>query len=161
MPRLFIYNTEAQENKNEQVRLALTKQFSVMMKRLWYGITFPSAILTLIFGPAIMFMGHWNKTLFDTSGRWLLIKLCFVLLLYCYFFSLQKILKQQLKGIFKYSSTQLRIWNEVATILLIAIVFLATVKNAISLIYGIIGLVLFILILMSAIKIYKMIREKK
>lgn len=161
MPRLFIYNTEAQENKNEEVRNVLTKQFSVMMKRLWYGITFPSAILTLLFGPAIMFMGHWDKTLFESSGRWLLIKLCFVLLLYIYFFSLQKILKQQLKGIFKYSSMQLRVWNEVATIFLIAIVFLAVVKSAISLVYGVVGLILFIAVLMSAIKIYKKIREKK
>lgn len=156
MPRLFIYNTEAQQNDNLAIREALTKQFSVMMKRLWYGITFPSAIITLILGPLI-----WFEKYDFSLPAWLLIKLCFVLLLYVYFFSLQKILKQQLKGIFKYSSMQLRVWNEVATILLIAIVFLAVVKSAISLVYGIVGLILFIVVLMSAIKIYKKIRENK
>ena len=92
--------------------------------------------------------------------QWLLIKLIFVVLLYAYFISLHTIFKQQQKGIFKYTSQQLRIWNEVATIFLIAIVMLAVVKQAISFIWGLIGLVLFIIVLMSAIRIYKMIRSK-
>ena len=115
MPRLFIYNTEANE-KEEPSKTILHEQFSVMMKRLWFGITFPSAILTLIFGTVVMFKGGWDQVLLNEQGRWLLVKLCLVLLLYIYFFSLHKIFKQQLKGVFKYSSQQLRIWNEVATI---------------------------------------------
>ena len=160
MPRLFIYNTEANE-KEEPAKTILQQQFSVMMKRLWFGITFPSAILTLIFGLIIMFKGGWHKVLLDEQGRWLLIKLCFVLLLYIYFFSLNKIFKQQQKGIFKYSSQQLRIWNEVATIFLVAIVMLATVKQSISFVWGLVGLICFVILLMSAIKIYKIIRQKK
>ncbi len=46
MPRFFIYNAEAGD-KPEAVRAALREQFGVMMKRLWYGITWPSAVLTL------------------------------------------------------------------------------------------------------------------
>jgi len=65
------------------------------------------------------------------------------------------------KGIYKWTSTQLRIWNEVATILLFAIVFLAVLKNAVSWIFGLIGLILLSLILMSAVKIYKYYRTKK
>jgi putative membrane protein len=160
MPRLFIYNTEAGE-KNETARTILRQQFTVMMKRLWLGTTWPSAILTLIFGPLAMFMGNWNKTLFESPGRWLLIKLIFVVLLYFYFFSLHSIYRQQLRGKFKYSSQQLRIWNEVATIFLVAIVILAVVKESISLVWGLVGLAGFIVILMSAIKIYKAIRSKK
>jgi putative membrane protein len=64
-----------------------------------------------------------------------------------------------MKGIFKYSSQQLRIWNEVATILLIAIVMLATVKESISFVWGIIGMLLFIALLLVAIKIYKNLRK--
>ncbi len=158
MPRLFIYNTEA-ESKNEEAKKILHEQFEVMMKRLWYGITVPSALLTLVFGPIVMFAEGWNKHLFDDAGRWLLIKLIFVFFLYLYFISLHKIFKQQLKGIYKYSSQQLRIWNEVATIFLVAIVFLAVVKQSISLVWGLIGLILFIIILMSAIRIYKMMRK--
>ena len=160
MPRLFVYNTEA-ESKPEPAKRILHEQFEMMMKRLWYGITIPSAVLTLILGPAVMFHDGWNKILFDEPGRWLLIKLIFVVFLYLYFISLHKIFKQQLKGIYKYSSQQLRIWNEVATIFLVAIVMLAVVKQGISLIWGLGGLILFIIVLMSAIKIYKMIRSGK
>jgi putative membrane protein len=70
-------------------------------------------------------------------------------------------MKQMAKGIYKWTSTQLRIWNEVATLLLFAIVFLAVLKNGISWIYGVVGLVVLALILMSAVKIYKYYRMKK
>jgi protoporphyrinogen IX oxidase len=159
MPRLFVYNTET-ESKPEDAKKILHEQFEMMMKRLWYGITFPSAILTLILGPVVMFNEGWDKLLFDEPGRWLLIKLIFVIFLYGYFFSLHKIFKQQLKGIYKYTSQQLRIWNEVATIFLVAIVMLAVVKQGMSLVWGLGGLILFIIVLMSAIKIYKLIRSK-
>src|ERR687893_325973 len=77
MPRLFIYNTEAKE-KPQAVSDVLHEQFNVMMKRLWYSITWPSAILTLIFGFIVMFQGNWNRVLLDREGGWLLVKLCFV-----------------------------------------------------------------------------------
>jgi protoporphyrinogen IX oxidase len=157
-PRLFIYNTEANE-KPLEVKNALQEQFRIMMKRLWYGITWPSAILTLIFGITVMLNGNWHKLLGDASGKWLVIKLAFVVLLYSYHYSLHIVFKQQMKDVFKYSSQQLRIWNEVATILLIAIVMLATVKESISFVWGIIGMLLFITLLMSAIKIYKNLRK--
>lgn len=151
MPRLFIYTTEAQE-KSEQEKAILTNQFLIMSKRLWYGITWPSAILTLIFGT-------WMGILYGTLANWLLIKICFVVVLYGYHFSLHILYKQQSKGIFLYSSPQLRIWNEVATIFLIAIVMLAVVKQGISLVYGLAGLILLIILLFSAIKLYKSMRK--
>src|SRR5450755_4338244 len=112
--RLFVYHTEAAA-KSEPERTILLQQFRVMIRRLWLGITWPSAILTLIFGP-------WLLLLLGYMPTWLWIKLGFVLGLYGYHFSLQYIYKQQMKGIFRYSSQQLRIWNEVATIFLVAIV---------------------------------------
>ena len=66
-----------------------------------------------------------------------------------------------MKGIFRFTSNQLRIWNEVATILLIAIVMLVTVKQNMSWAWGIIGLLLFTGLLMSAIKIYKLVRNSR
>lgn len=160
MPRFFIYNTEA-ETKPELEQKILRKQFEIMMTRLWYGITWPSAILTFILGPLVMSVGGWNQTIFTPEGRWLLLKLIFVIFLYLYFFSLHRIYRQQLHGTFKYTSQQLRIWNEVATIFLVAIVMLAVVKNSASFVWGLIGLIGFVLILMSAIRVYKVIREKK
>jgi putative membrane protein len=156
--RLFIYNTEA-NSKSEPERSILQKQFSIMIRRLWLGITWPSAILTLIFGPWVMLNGNWDKILMDAAGRWLLIKLLFVVLLYVYHFTLHSIYKQQARGIFKYSSQQLRVWNEVATIFLVPIVMLATVKSSISWLWGLVGLIGFVIILMSAIKIYKSLRK--
>lgn len=156
--RLFIYNTEANE-KPEPERSILQKQFSIMIKRLWFIITWPSAILTLILGPWVMINAGWDKTLFQPAGKWLLIKLIFVLLLYVYHFSLHRIYKQQAKGIFKYSSQQLRIWNEMPTILLVAIVMLAVVKQNISLVWSLVGLIGLGVLLMSAIRVYKMLRK--
>jgi len=152
MPRLFIYNTEAND-KPAEAQALLHDQFKTMMKRLWYGITVPSGVLTLIFGP-------WMWIMLGALPQWLFVKLIFVVLLYAYFLSLHIIFKQQQNGIFKYTSQQLRIWNEVATVFLIAIVMLAVVKQAISFVWGLIGLILFIIILMSAIRIYKKVRSK-
>ncbi len=149
--RLFIYNTEAEE-KNDVEKKILHNQFSIMIKRLWLGITWPSAILTLIFGV-------WLAILYGSIPDWLWIKLGFVAGLYIYHFTLQKIYTQQMKNIFRYTSQQLRIWNEVATIFLVAIVMIAVVKQGISLLWGLAGLILFIIVLMSAIRIYKMIRK--
>ena len=151
--RLFIYNTEAGE-KEEPEKSILRKHFLVMIKRLWFGITWPSAILTLIFGPLVW----WQL---GVLPDWLLIKLFFVAGLYAYHFSLHAIYKQQMNGVFKYSSQKLRVWNEVATIFLVAIVMLATVKQNMSVVWGLAGLIGFVIVLMSAIKIYKNIRDRK
>lgn len=153
--RLFIYQREAQD-KDEPERGILTRQLAIMSKRLWFGITWPSAVLTLIFGPLCWYL-FWPGFHHD----WLNVKLGFVLGLYAYFFSLHAIFRQQAGGIYKWSSQKLRIWNEVATIFLIAIVMLATVKDGMSWLWGILGLIAFVVVLMSAIKIYKMVRGAK
>jgi putative membrane protein len=151
--RLFIYNTEATE-KTEPEKSILIRQFSIMIKRLWFGITWPSAVLTLIFG-------SWMLYLFGSVPAWLGIKIAFVAALYFYHLSLHNIYRQQMKGVYKYSSTQLRLWNELATIFLIAIVMLVEVKQAMSLWWGLGGLVAFALLLMSAVRIYKLARTRK
>ncbi|WP_253271581.1 CopD family protein [Flavihumibacter sp. ZG627] len=157
MPRLFIYSTEAGEKPAEE-RDILRAQFAIMTRRLWYGITWPSAILTLVLGIAVMFMGNWDAILFKPEGRWFLIKWLFVLGLYAYHFSLQVIVKQELAGIFKFSSNQLRLWNEVATVFLFAIVMLVIVRTSMSLVWGMGGLAALIIILLLAIRIYKKFR---
>jgi len=155
IPRLFIYNTEANEKPSPEKDI-LQRQFNIMIKRLWLGITWPSAVLTLIFGTWVAYLYVYQQI-----PEWLWIKLCFVAGLYGYHFSLHKIFLQQSKGIFRYTSQQLRIWNEIATIFLVAIVMLVSVKQSMSLVYGVIGLILFIVILMSAIRIYKILRKDR
>lgn len=154
--RLFIYNTEAQEKQDPEKNI-LSQQFAIMIRRLWMGITWPSAILTLIFGPLTMYKAGY----FSHVPSWLWIKLFFVVLLYAYHFTLHSIFRQQLKGVFRYSSQQLRIWNEAATVLLIAIVMLVVVKTGLSLAWGLGGLIAFVILLMGAIRIYKKYRTEK
>ncbi len=153
--RLFIYHTEAQE-KPEPDRTILSKQFEIMEHRLWYVITVPSMFLVVAAGLTMLYlMPVWLQQ------SWMHLKLTFVLGLIVYHFICQKKIKQMKKGIFKWTSTQLRIWNEISTIFLFAIVFLAVLKNSLSWIYGIVGLLAFTMIIMSAVKVYKYYRTKK
>lgn len=149
--RLFVYSAEANE-KSEPERSILLKQFGVMQKRLWYGITWPSAILTLLFGV-------WIGILYGALPTWLLIKLFFVGGLFIYHITLHLIFRQQQEGIFKWSSQQLRIWNEVATIFLISIVMLVVVKQMLSILWVVGVLVVFSIVLLAVIKIYKYYRK--
>ncbi|MFI5155598.1 MAG: CopD family protein [Chitinophagales bacterium] len=151
--RLFIYNREAQD-MNEPEKSILGRQFGIMIRRLWLGITWPSAVLTLIFG-------IWTWYLMGSSPQWLVLKLLFVIGLYAYHFSLHFIYDQQVKGRFKFSSQQLRIWNEVATIFLFLVVFMAVGKGSISLPRILIGLIVLIMILMLGINLYKRLRQTK
>jgi len=152
MPRLLIYTVEAAEKEDPHKDL-LIEQFRIMQRRLWYGITWPSATLTLFFGLGML---H----LYGAVPGWLVVKLCFVAGLYGYHYLTHRIFRQQQAGIYKYTSLQLRIWNEVATIFLIAIVFLVVVKDALVWTKALGGLAVFILVLMSAIKIYKKFRQQ-
>lgn len=151
--RLFIYSAEANE-KPEPERTILLKQLGIMQSRLWYIITWPSAILTLIFGT-------WIGVLYGSLPTWLLVKLIFVLGLFIYHLSLHKIFKQQEKGNFHWSSQKLRIWNELATLFLFAIVMLAVVKELLNAIWGVASLIAFAFILMIAIKLYKKYRKNQ
>ena len=153
--RLFIYHTEAQD-KPQPDRGILSNQFEIMEKKLWNIITIPSMVLTVLAGLTMVYLKQGWLLM-----SWLQVKLCFVVILLIYHFICQNKIKQMRAGVFKWTSTQLRIWNELATILLFAIVFLAVVKNGLSWIYGVAGLIALSVILMAAVKIYKYYRLKK
>ncbi|WP_435802575.1 CopD family protein [Polaribacter sp.] len=155
IPRLFIYQTEA-EDKLEPAKSILQTQFKLMSKRLWYIITWPSAILASIFGIWLIYLNPvWLEQ------PWMLVKLAFVLALYFYHGFCQNIYSKLQKDIIKYSTFKLRIFNEISTIILFAVVFLVTVKSAISWVWGVIGILLFGVLIMLGIKLYKKIREKR
>lgn len=150
--RLFIYNTEAQE-KPAEVRAVLSEQFSIMIRRLWFGITWPSCIATFVFG-------FWLLSYYSELPDWMWTKLGFVFGLFFYHLSLHYIYQDQAEGIFRFTSRQLRIWNEVATIFLFAIVFLVILKDIMGLFWGMVGLVALTVILMAAIEIYRRRRSR-
>ncbi|OKS87836.1 UPF0093 membrane protein slr [Mucilaginibacter polytrichastri] len=152
--RLFIYHTEAQERVAAE-RKVLSDQFEMMERKLMNIITTPAMTLTLIAGIGMLFIQpEWLKQ------PWMHVKLAFVGGLVAYHFICIYKMKQMRRGIYTWTSTQLRIWNEVATIFLFAIVFLVVLKNALSWIFGVLGIIAFSMIIMSAVKIYKYYRLK-
>lgn len=152
--RLFIYHTEANE-RPETERKVLQDQFSIMEKRLWNIIVNPASLLTLASG---IYMLYLVPTWLEQS--WMHIKLTFVFFLMGYTHYCKSIMKKLHSGTSKWTSTQLRLWNEVATIFLVSIVFLVVLKNSFSWIWGTIGLIVFGIAIMSAVKIYKLYRNK-
>jgi putative membrane protein len=154
MPRLFVYIIEAHE-KTEPEKSILLRQLNMMTSRLWFAITWPSAIITLIMGTSLII----NEPSWLQQG-FMHIKLTLVFLLYCYHYSLHVLYKQLKSGIVKYSSQQLRMWNEVATLFLISIVFIIVLKNALSMVWGVVGLLMVTFLIMAGIRIYKTLRKK-
>lgn len=155
MVRLFIYHTEAQA-KPEPDRSILSKQFEIMESKLWWVIATPSMYLVIAAGISMLcLVPAWLQQ------PWMHIKLAFVGCLVVYHFICQHKMKQMRNGIYKWSSTQLRVWNELATIFLFAIVFLVVLKSSLNWIFGVVGIIAFSVIIMCAVKIYKHFREKK
>jgi putative membrane protein len=152
--RLFVYHAEA-KLKPQPEQDILIKQYQLMQFRLWYIITWPSAVLASIFAFYLLYLNP-----FWLEQSWMHVKLAFVLLLYIYHLKCHQIFKQLQKNEVKYSSNFFRIWNEGATIILFAIVFLVILKNAINWIFGVIGIFVFSILIMLGFKLYKRIREK-
>ncbi|HMB63902.1 MAG TPA: CopD family protein [Eudoraea sp.] len=155
IPRLFIYHIEANERTSPGRELLIT-QFKTMAKRLWYIITWPSAILATLFAVwLLVLMPRWLEQ------PWMHVKLGLVLLLVMYHLKTHQIFLQLQKDTVKYSSGFMRIWNEGATLFLFAIVFLAILKNAFNWVYGLIGIVILGILLMLGIRLYRQLRNMK
>ena len=152
--RLFIYHTEANQ-KPEIERNILQKQFQIMETKLWNIITTPAMVLAVVAGITMLYLNPYL-----IQADWMLVKLAFVAGLIVYHFFCQRIINQLKLGKFVMTSTQLRLWNELATIFLVAIVFTVILKNAVDWIYGLLGLIVFSVVIMLAVKAYKKSREK-
>ncbi len=154
IPRLFIYHIEAQAKPNPDKGI-LSEQLKLMTKRLWYIITWPSAILATIFALwLLVIMPGW------LDQPWMHVKLLFVVLLIVYHLKTHQIFIQLQRNEVKYTSNFMRIWNEGATVVLFAVTFLAILKNAFNWIYGLVGIIVLGVLLMLGIKLYKRLREK-
>lgn len=155
MPRLFVYIIESHE-KPEPEKSILLKQLKMMATRLWYGITWPSAIVTAAMGTSLLI----NQPQWLSMG-FMHLKLTLVFFLYLYHISLQVILNQVKKDVVKYSSQQMRVWNEVSTLFLISIVFLIVLKDALSMLWGLVGLLIVTAAIMIGIRMYKKFRKNE
>lgn len=150
--RLFIYHTEADEHE-EKVKEVLFKQFALMEKRLWYIITWPAAILATIFGYwMVIELNLWTQP-------WMMVKLALTTLLWVYHLINHKIFLKYQQNLLVLTSNKLRLWNEVATLWLVSIVFVVVLKSELNWIYGTLGFFCTALLLMIAIRAYKMTRK--
>ncbi len=154
VPRLFINHIEASEKPSPEKEI-LTKAFKLMTKRLWYIITWPSAILCVLFAVWLLVL---NPSFLQQP--WMHIKLAFVGLLIAYHLKNHQIFKQLQRDEIKYTANFMRIWNEGATIILFAVVFLVILKSTINWVFGVVGIIALGILLMMGIRLYKRIREK-
>ncbi len=153
IPRLFIYQIEAWDKPSPDKEI-LGKQLKLMSRRLWYIITWPSAILATLFAIWLLII----QPVWLEQG-WMHIKLGIVVLLIIYHLKTHQIYKELQADNVKYTSDFMRIWNEGATILLFAGVFLAILKNSVTWIFGVLGIIGLGITLMLGIRLYKKIRK--
>jgi len=124
--RLFVYHREALDQGDEK----MASQFEAMERRLYYGITLPVMTLTLLFGLWLM---DQVTVHFRFVGDWLVIKLVLVFMLVVYTHGCGRIYKALMTGRTWWTSGRLRVLNEVATVFLVFIVFIAVFKESLSL----------------------------
>jgi protoporphyrinogen IX oxidase len=154
IPRLFVYQIEAFYKPSPDKEI-LGEQLKLMAKRLWYIITWPSAILATLFAIwLLVIIPEW------LNQNWMLVKLGFVVLLIIYHLKTHQIFKQLQADDVRYTSKYMRIWNEGATLILFSVVFLVILKDSINWVFGVIGIFVLSILLMLGIKWYKRIREK-
>lgn len=155
MPRLFIYHTEA-KGKSSEAYAVLHEQFTIMENRLWWVITTPAMVITIL---SALFMLYYNPSLLNMG--WMQLKLLFVAAMVAYHFKTQQIMYMLRDENSKWTSNQLRLWNEVSTILLFAIVFLVILKSTLNWIFGVLGILGLSITLMLLVKAYKKYRKSK
>ena len=117
LPRLFVYHADSKD------RLSI-ERFQRMEKRLYYGITWPTALLTSLSG-FILFMAAWPYYL---HAGWMHAKLTLVGLVWIYHLICGHYLRLFAKEQNVHSAMFYRFFNEVSILLLAAIVFLVVLK---------------------------------
>lgn len=119
--RLFIYHTEVNTRVNGKI---VKDQFLIMEKKLWDIIIVPAGSIMLITGITMLWS---NAGLLQQT--WMHVKLLFVVCLFLYHGWIWRTLLQLKKDKFNYTSVQLRLYNEVATLILFVVVFAVTLKS--------------------------------
>ena len=156
--RLFVYHAEAREMPEEKGNI-LIEQYKIMQRRLFYIITWPGMVITWICGIGMLVA---NPLYFGVEGHpaiWLHVKLTFVVALTVYHLVCGKWMRDLANGKSKLKGGHFRMLNEVATLILVAVVFLAVVRQMTNFAYLFGGVVAFGVLLFVGIKVYKRIRQ--
>ncbi len=153
--RMFIYFKEA-ENRVDNEKKILQKQFLLMSERVMNIIIWPSVFLASTFGSLML---YYNPGLL--GALWMKIKLIVVLFLLVYVFVCQHILNLMKKDRLNISENKLRFFSEGATLFLIAIVSIASLKTEVSWIYFTAIFIIISVLLSILIKLYQKYLLKK
>ena len=121
LPRIFVYHSEAIENKKNQ---DLVSTFKIMERRLFVYIMNPAMILSWIFGVLLIHSIGINNFGFI----WLQLKMLFVIILTIYHFFLLQCLRKFAENNNSFSPKFYRIINEIPTVLLIGIILVVVFK---------------------------------
>ena len=117
LPRLFVYHADA------EIGTVRAETFKVMERRLLKAIMTPAMIASFIFGIWMIALNH--GLVFET---WFQIKVVAVLAMAACHGKLSKMRRLLENDVQPLSSKTYRIWNEVPTVLMIIIVFMAVLK---------------------------------
>ncbi len=153
--RLFVYHAEA-KSREEPASSILRKQYRLMEWRLWYLIAWPSALLAMTFGWWMVF-----DNMAYLKAPWMLLKLGLVGALFLYHLFCHRIFSRFRDDTETWGSARLRLWNEVATLFLFAIVFIVVLKHAFNWIWGMGGLLILAAVLMLAVRLYGRSKSKE
>ena len=118
LPRLFVYHAMSDDQPS-------IDRFKVMERKLFYGITTPGAIFTLVFGFWMLFDYAWAAF---GSHLWLHVKLALMGLLIIYHLYCGKLVADFKQDRNRHSHVWYRWFNEMPVLLLIGIVLLAVLK---------------------------------
>ena len=121
--RLYVYHREAYD-RPEPERTTLKSQFSLMERRLYYGIAWPGLCISFVFGIALIIASGFPG--------WLHPKLAFVAVLVVYHLWCGHLRKLLLNENCSWNGTKFRLFNEIPTLLLFSIVIIVVFKSAIS-----------------------------
>ncbi len=152
--RLFIYHLES-ASKPEPERSILHAQFVIMERRLWKAITVPGMVVTVACGSylAVVYLGA-NKHQLQVAS-WLFVKLGLVGALLIYHLFCGSIRQELADGECRWTSTRMRQWNELATLLLVALIMLAVLKAMFNAVWGTLALAGFGVLLAIAVKLVR------
>ena len=148
--RLFVYLGETQRRTANE-RAVLEPQLRLMARRLWFGITWPAGVASTV-------MGGWLLTYHWPPQPWLIAKGGLIGLLFAYHMSCHLYHARFQAGRTAPSPRFFRVWNEVATLLLVSIVFVAVLKSTLSIAYAVSGLGALTVLLLAGIEAYRRAR---
>lgn len=117
LPRLFVYHADTSD------KISIDR-FKIMERRLYYGIIWPAGLLTSALG---IWLFSFNLKYYSSAG-WMHAKIFLVVFVWLYHFSCGHFLRKFNVEQNTQSAFFFRLFNEVPTLFLTAIVILVIVK---------------------------------